>query len=440
MSVEITPLGGLGEVGKNMTLVSAGGENIIVDMGVKVEGLLNLKNESLSEAERGRLVSVGGIPDDSKSRSMDISAIILTHGHLDHIGAVGKLANEYDATIYATPFTIELVRQVVREERIFEVSNDMEEVKPGETFQINDIEVEFIKGAHSIPQNVFPAIKTPSGVILCVGGFKVDKNPILGHKTEYNDLKKLSNEGKVISLVCSVKADRSSPTPSEAVAKKMLEKVMVKASGSGGIIVTTFSSHIARLREITRLARDINRVPVILGRSLKKKSKSAEKMGIVNFPQETKFFGHITSVREALEVINKSREDYVIITSGHQGEPNSVLARIAEKSEPYEIGGGDDVIFAAPVIPNPVNISNRDFLERKITDQGATIHRDVHVSGHAGKPGTKELLEEISPDHVVPFHGTMDKIKSVINIGRKLGFSEERLHALRNEETFKLGD
>jgi len=440
MSIEITPLGGLGEVGKNMTLVSAADENIIVDMGVKVEGLLNLKNRSLSEVERERLVNVGGIPDDSKSRSLEVSAIILTHGHLDHIGAVGKLASEYDATIYATPFTIELVKQVIKEERIFDVDNDVEEVKPGETFQINDVEVELIKGAHSIPQNVFPAIKTSSGVILCVGGFKVDKSPVLGHKTDYNDLKKLSNEGKVISLVCSVKADQSSPTPSEALAKKMLEKVMVKASGHGGIIVTTFSSHIARLKEVTSLARDINRVPVILGKSLKKKAKAAERMGIVKFPSETKFFGHLTSIREALEVINKSRENYVIITSGHQGEPNSVLARIAEKLEPYEIGEEDDVVFAAPVIPNPVNVSNRDFLEKKITDQGATIHRNVHVSGHAGKPGTKELLEKVSPDHVVPFHGTMDKIKSVIDIGRKIGFSEERLHALNNEETFRLGD
>lgn len=441
MSVEITPLGGVGEVGKNMTLVSIEDKKIIVDMGLKLEKLLNLENKNMGEAERSKLINMGGIPDDSKLRSEDISAIILTHGHLDHIGAVGKLAHEYDATIYATPFTAELVKQVIREERIFKINNKIKEIKPGEKAKIKDLEIEFVTGAHSIPQNVFPAIKSSEGVVICIGGFKIDKKPVLGHITDYKTLKNLSNEGKVVSLICSVRADEPEPTPSESHARKMLKKVMTKAANKGGgILVTAFSSHIARLKEITEIAQELDRKPVILGKSLKKKCKTAEKLGIINLTPNTKIFGHITSVREALEIINESRENYVMITTGHQGEPNSVLSRIADKVEPYEIEENDDIIFSASIIPNPLNISNRELLEAKLIAQGAEIHRDVHVSGHARQPGTMDLLEEISPNHVIPFHGTLEKIKSVINIGRKLGFSEKQLHMLRNKETFSMGD
>ncbi len=441
MSIEITPLGGIGEVGKNMTLVSIGEEKIIVDMGIKLEKLLNLGNKNISEAERERLIKIGGIPDDSKLRSEEVSAIILTHGHLDHIGAVGKLAHEYDATIYATPFTAELVKRVIKEERKFEVDNEIETIEPGEDTTIEDLEINFIPGAHSIPQNSFPAIKSSEGVVLCIGGFKIDKNPVLGNSIDYQALKNLTNDGKVVSLICSVKADEPEPTPSESHAKEMLEEVMTKASNKGGgILITAFSSHIARIKEITEIAQEVNRTPVILGKSLKNKCKTAKKLKIVKFPSETKIFGHITSIREALEVINESREDYVIITTGHQGEPNSILSRIADKVEPYKIEEDDDIIFSASVIPRPLNISNRDLLEAKLTAQGAKIHQDVHVSGHAGQPGTMDLLEEISPDHIIPFHGTVDKVKSVINIGRKIGFSEKQLHMLRNEETFSMGD
>lgn len=441
MSIEITPLGGTGEVGKNMTVVSFDDEHIIVDMGMDLEKILSLNNKSISQQDREKLIKIGGIPDDSKIREQDISAIILTHGHLDHIGAIGKLAHEYgDAPIYATPFTAELVKHLLKDEQIFNVENKIKKIDEGESAEINDLEVEFIPGVHSIPQNAFPAIHSEDGVVLCVGGFKIDKNPVIGDSTDYSSLKKLSNEGTVISLICSVKADEPEPTPSESHARKMLEDVMTEASKEGGLIVTAFSSHIARIKIITEVSQKVDRKPVILGKSLRKKCKTASKLELVEFSSEVKIFGHIASIRDALRAINKSREDYVIITSGHQGEPNSLLSRIADKTEPYEIEQGDDIIFSASVIPNPLNIANRELLEAKLSAQGANIHRDIHVSGHAGQPGTKELIEKTNPDHIIPFHGTKEKMKSVIKIGRKIGFNEEQLHLPKNNDTLHLGE
>lgn len=439
MSVEITPVGGLGEVGRNMTVLSFGEEKVIVDMGLNLEKALSLGRRDIGTMSRDELVRVGGIPDDSDVRSQDVSAIILTHGHLDHIGAVGKLASKYDAKIYATPFTAELVKNVIQSERNLEVDNEIKEMEFGDNIQVGDLEIEFIQGAHSIPQNSFPAIHSSEGVVLCAGGFKIDDAPAVGFSTDYNSLRKLRNSGPVISLICSVRADNPNPTPSESHARKLLEDVMTKASEEGrGLIVTAFSSHIARIKTIAEISIKLDRKPLILGRSLRKKCKIASKLGLVDFPKEVKIHSYPDSIRKLLKIVNESREDYVIITSGHQGEPNSILSRIADKEETYRIKPGDEVIFSASVIPNPMNLANRETLEAKLISQGARIHRDVHVSGHAGKPGTQELIGKIDPAHIVPFHGTFEKMKSVTKIGKKIGYSDDQVHMTENGQTLTL--
>lgn len=440
MSIEITPLGGMGEVGKNMTVVSLDDEKIIVDMGIKLEKILGLGN-NIGEMSREELINAGGIPDDSQVRSEDISAIVLTHGHLDHIGAIGKLAHEYDAPIYASPFTGELVNQIIEEDRTFEADNELKKVDLGDIVEIGDLEVEFVGEPHSIPQNTFPALHSSEGVVLCVAGFKIDDSPVLGPPTDYSPLRRLSNEGPVISLVCSVRADDPEPTPSESHARDMLREIMMKASARGrGLLITAYSTHIARIKEIVEISHELDRRPIILGRSLRTKCKIASKLGLVDFPSDLKILGHVNSVRKALEVINECREDYVIITTGHQGEKNALLSRIADEKEPYKIEPGDEIIFSASVIPNPLNKANRKLLEAKLEAQGARIHRDVHVSGHAGQPGTKEFIEKIRPDHLIPFHGTFEKMKSVLRIGQKVGLSKEQLHMMSNGETLELGD
>lgn len=440
MSIEVMPLGGMDEVGRNMMVVSFGDSKVIVDMGLKLERILRASDSSVSKLDQKELVEMGGIPDDSEVDPDDVKAILFTHGHLDHIGAVGKLAHRYDAPIYATPFTAELVESIIKNDRVFDVDNDVHEVDLGESAQVEDLEVEFIRGAHSIPQNSFPAVHSSEGVVLCVGGFKLDEDSALSCSNDFESLKKLSNSGPVVSLICSVKADSPDPTPPESRAHEMLEDVMAEASDRGkGLLVSSFSSHIARIRAIVRISYEVGRMPIVLGRSLKKKCKVASRLGLVDFPSDLKVLGHITTIREALEKISESREDYVIITTGHQGEPHAILSRIADEKEPYEIEEGDEVIFSASVVPNPINVANREFLEAKLKSQGAKIHRDVHVSGHAGKPGTKEMIEKVGPDHLIPYHGTTEKMKSVLRIGRKIGYSEDQLHFVKNREKLSLG-
>lgn len=181
ITIEITPVGGMEEVGKNMTVLSFGDEGkVIIDMGLKLEKALALGDRNINKMDKEELANVGGIPDDSKISSQDITAIILTHGHLDHIGGIGKLAHEYDAPIYASPFTAELVKQVIREEKVFDVKNEIKEVDPEDSAQIGDLEVEFMPGVHSIPQNSFPTIHSSKGTVICASGFKIDDSPVLG--------------------------------------------------------------------------------------------------------------------------------------------------------------------------------------------------------------------------------------------------------------------
>ncbi|TEU14458.1 MAG: MBL fold metallo-hydrolase, partial [Hadesarchaea archaeon] len=149
MTVEILPLGGLGEVGKNMTAIGFDGNYIIVDMGIRLDSIMAFEDAELGEMSREELININGIPDDSSLRNRKVRAIVLTHGHLDHIGAVGKLAHAYNAPIYGTPFTLELVKRVIREERVFKVKNELRTVMPGDSVKVDDIEFEFIPAAHS---------------------------------------------------------------------------------------------------------------------------------------------------------------------------------------------------------------------------------------------------------------------------------------------------
>lgn len=439
MTIEITPLGGLGEIGKNMTAICFDDVQVVVDMGIKLENVLSLGEPDIGKMSRDKLIEIGGIPDDSKLRSRNVSAILLTHGHLDHIGAIGKLAHEYNAPIYGTPFTIELAKHIVKEERVFDVTNELRAVDNGESIEVNDLQIEFIRGIHSIPQTTLPAIHGSEGTVLCAGGFKLDDDPILGGTTDYEKLKQLNNNDFLISLVCSVRADEPNPTPPESHAKKMLEKEMSEAADrEKGLFVTCFSTHIARIKSIIEVSLKIGREPIVLGRSIERQCRIAVELGLVDFPLDLRMWGRSKSVHDVLMEIKDSREDYTILATGHQGEPNALLTRIADEETPLKIREGDEVIFSATVIPNPLNEANRELLEAKLKAQGARIHRDVHVSGHAGQPGTRELIKMVNPNHIIPVHGTPEKLNAVASIGRKMGYSNEQLHLLENGESLEL--
>jgi ribonuclease J len=220
----------------------------------------------------------------------------------------------------------------------------------------------------------------------------------------------------------------------------MLRDVMRKAdSDSNSILVTTFSSHIARIKSIVDISFEIGRTPVVLGRSLHEYCSTASRVGLVDFPPELHIHGRPNAVRNVLREVEKFRGEYVLILTGHQGEPTSLLTRISDRDLPFKVREGDEIIFSASVIPNPMNESNRRILEAKLLAQGAHIYRDVHVSGHAGRKDTKEFIKMLCPEHLIPCHGTEDGLKIVADIGREIGYSKDQIHMLHNGEKLRLG-
>lgn len=441
MTVEILPLGGLGEVGKNMTAIGFDDEYVLVDMGIRLDSILGFEDIDIGGMGRRELINMNCIPDDTPVLDRDVLAIVLSHGHLDHIGAVGKLAHAYDAPIYGTPFTVELAKQIVREERTFEVGNEFKTVMPGDVIDVGDIRLEFIGVTHSILQTALVLVQGSDGSVLCASDFKFDDEPLLGYTTDYDRLKKLAKDGLCVALVGAVRVDEPGPTPSEAHARDMLREVMTEAtSNSGAIFATTFSSHITRIKSIVDISFDLGRTPVLLGRSLHTYCKIASKLGLVDFPPELHIHGRPNAVHNLLREIDGSRDDYVLLVTGHQGEPTSLLTRIADGELPLKIKGGDEVIFSASTIPNPINESNRELLETKLRAQGARVYKDIHVSGHAGKRDVVDFIKMINPEHLVPCHCTLDKLKIMAGIGRELGFSDRQLHILQNGECLRLSD
>jgi ribonuclease J len=441
MTVEILPIGGLGEVGKNMAALGFDGKYIIVDMGIRLDSIMAFEDAEIGDMSREELININGIPDDSSLRNRKVRAIVLTHGHLDHIGAVGKLAHAYGVPIYGTPFTIELVKRVIREERAFKPKNKLHTVMPGDSVRVDGIELEFIPATHSILQTVFVAARGAGGALLCASDFKLDEEPLVGYKTDRARLKKLAKDGLLAALVGAIRVDEPGPTPSEGHAREMLREAMGEASSiGGGVLVTTFSSHITRLKSIVDISFELGRTPVLVGRSLRNYCSAAVNLGLVDFPPELRIHGRQNAVHNLLREVEKSRGDYLLVCTGHQGEPTSVLSRIANGRLPFKVRRGDEVIFSASVIPNPINESNREILETKLRAQGARIHRDVHVSGHAGRVDTAEFLKLARPEHLVPCHSTTDKLRLMADLGRELGYPSENLHLLRNGSCLRLGD
>lgn len=441
MTVEILPIGGLGEVGKNMTALGFDGKYILVDMGIRLDSIMAFEDADIGSMGREELININGIPDDTIIHGRKVKAIVLTHGHLDHIGAVAKLAHAYDAPIYGTPFTMELTKRLLWDERHFKIKNEFRTVTPGETVKVEDIEIEFISATHSILHTALPLINNGGASVLCASDFKLDEEPLLGYKTDRERLKKLSGEGLLAAMVGTVRVDDPGPTPSEAHVKERLDEVMKESSSSGGLVLaTTFSSHIARLKSIVDLSFEIGRTPVLVGRSLRNYCTAALNLELVDFPPELRIHGRPNAMHNLLREVQRSKEDFVLICTGHQGEPNSVLSRIANGQFPLKINNRDEVIFSASVIPNPINESNRQLLETRLRAQGARIHRDVHASGHAGRADTSEFIELVWPEHLIPCHGTPDKLRSMMEIGRGLGYPSENMHHLRNGISLRLGE
>ncbi len=281
------------------------------------------------------LIEMGAIPDDTIMKEINgtVRAIVCTHGHLDHIGAIPKLAHRYNAPILATPpYTAAIIRQQIESERKFEVCNRVIPLQAGGTYQVTeDISIEFIRVQHSIIDCVLAAVHTPAGAVLYACDFKLDRTPTMGEAPDFDRFKSLGKEGVIAMITESTNAGRSGKTPSEQIAKDMVRDVLLGTEESGvGMIVTTFASHIARLKAIIEAAEEMGRIPVLMGRSMERYVGAARDIGYLDLPSNVEIYGTRKDVDRAFKrIMQEGKNKYLPIVTGHQGEPGSILVRVA---------------------------------------------------------------------------------------------------------------
>jgi ribonuclease J len=384
-SVDVIPLGGLGEFGMNMLLVACGQTAILVDAGVM-----------FPDADLFGVDLV--IPDLSAVVDRyQIQALVLTHGHEDHIGAVPHIFQRFDGPIYGTPFTLALVEPKLDEHGL-DAADRLKPVRPGDQITVGPMRVEFLRVTHSIPDCVALAIHTPAGVIVHTGDFKIDQTPPDGQTFDLHRLGQLGSQGVLALLSDSTNADREGFTGSERTVIDGFEEVF--SSAPGRIIVAAFSSSVYRMQLLVDLAEQFGRRVAFVGRGMQHISEVAERLGYLKIPTGVR-------IRDS-DVRDFPPEDVLCLCTGSQGEPQAALPRIAVDDHRHvSIDADDTVVFSARIIPGNEKAVGR--VMNHLARRGATLISDeqkhVHVSGHASGEELKLVLSLVKPRYFVPIHG-----------------------------------
>lgn len=438
MTIEICTVGGYNEVGKNMTVVKYKNEAIVLDMGLHMEPYIRYKGrEDGGKISASELQIVNAIPNDKviKDWKKYVKAIVPTHAHLDHVGAIPYLSNKYDADIICTPFTAEVIKAIVEDDR-FNLKNKIKVMNPNSSIQVSEnIKLEFINSTHSTPHTIMAALHTPDGVVLYANDFKFDNYPTLGKKPNFKRLRELGKKGVHTLVVDGTRAKVHGKTPSESVAREMLRDVMIATESKGkAVIVTTFSSHLARLKSIIEFGKKMNRKVVFLGRSLAKYVEAGEKAGIIKFSKQVEIVKYGKQIRKRLRKLNSERRDkYLLVVTGHQGEPGSVLTRIANHDLPFQLNKEDHVVFSCSVIPSPLNVANRELLEKQLKQRKVRIFKDIHTSGHAAREDLRDLINMVKPKHIIPAHGDFTMISALSDLAIEMDYElGKSVHIMKN--------
>ncbi|MFH1317190.1 MAG: RNase J family beta-CASP ribonuclease [Candidatus Woesearchaeota archaeon] len=443
MPIEIRSIGGYDEVGKNCTAIKIDDEVVICDMGLHLENYIRLtEDEDIINISPAELIKEKAVPDITQIKEWHkkVIAIIPTHAHLDHIGAVPFLGNYFKAPIICTPFSAAVLQAILTDEKIH-LNNKIKVLNAGSTIKISkNIKIEFINMTHSTPQTVMVAIHTKYGIVLYANDFKFDIYPTLGQKTDFAKLRELGNKNIFALIVESTYAPEAIKMPSEAVAKEMLRDVMIGTESKGKtIIVTTFSSHIARLKSIIEFGNKLGRKIVFLGRSLSKYTNAAESIKLVNFSKEVDIVRFSSKIKRELKKIEKDgKEKYLLVVTGHQGEPKATLSKIARGEFGFRLDPGDHVIFSCKTIPTPTNIKNREDLENDLKRYGVRIFKDIHISGHAGREDLRDLISLVKPKHLIPAHGDQRMTKALYDLAIEMGYDKNFVHIMRDLNHLKL--
>lgn len=413
--IRVIPLGGLGEVGKNMTVFEFGEDILIVDVGLGFP----------TEEMHGIDLVIPDITylDDKKER---IRAIIFTHGHEDHIGALPYLLPELgiQIPIYCTPLTAGLVKVKLRDRRLVEGAT-INIISPDDTVVAGAFRVEFFRVSHSIPDGVGLAINTPVGTIVHTGDFKFDQTPVDGKVTDFGKLAEIGRKGVLLLMSDCVHVETPGITPSEAVVTQAFEQIFREAEGR--IIVATFASLISRTQQVIDVAYRFGRKVVAVGRSLENNVAMARELGYLDVPE-----GTLIKVKE-LDKYDPVQLAFVV--TGAQGEPMAVLSRIAnQEHKSISIQRGDTVIISATPIPGNETAVGR--VINSLVRQGANVIyssiQRVHVSGHASQEELKLMLNFVRPKYVMPIHGEPRHLALYSKLAQELGYQSENIFIMEN--------
>ncbi len=446
MMLKIHGVGGYNEVGKNMTALQDGDDVFLFDMGLYLPAVVEVQERERNPTEKW-MRSIGALPDDlyldKKNLRNKVRAILVSHAHLDHVGAVQYLSHRYrKAPVVAPPFTIEVLKKLLEDNK-FGIQNKMIPIQPNGSFNspgLKNHRIEFINMTHSTIQSTMIAVHTKQGVILYANDYKLDNTPTFGDKPNYKRIKELAKQGVKALVVDCLYAPDDRKTPSEKIAQGLLEDVMFTTDNqNSGMLVTTFSSHIARLKTITEFGRRLNREVVFLGRSLNKYVSAANRIGKAPFIRDITMVQYRRQLEKLLKKINNNKKDYMIVCTGHQGEPGSILDRIARNKLGYKLSEDDHVIFSSKTIPTPVNVENRADLENKLKKLKVRIFDNVHISGHGGREDLRDLIKLTNPEHVIPSHGDHKKTEAGMNLAIEMGYKKDyNVHLMSNATEVEL--
>ena len=417
--LKIIPLGGLLEIGKNMTVFEYEDQIIIVDCG-------------LAFPEDDMLGIDLVIPDITylEKNKEKIKGMIITHGHEDHIGSIPYFLKQINVPIYATKLTIGLIKNKLEEHGLLRKTR-LKEVNKGQIITLGKFRIEFIRSSHSIPDSVILAIHTPIGTVIHTGDFKVDYTPIDGEIMNFGRLAELGNKGVLALLSDSTNSERKGYTMSERTVGEVLDKLFLNCTKR--IVVATFASNVHRVQQIVNAAVENNRKIAVCGRSMVNMIETAKDLGYINAPDN--LFIDIDMIK------NYKYDQLVIITTGSQGETMSALTRMAAgEHKKVEITSNDLIIISANPIPG-----NEKLVSKVIDDLmkiGAEVVysslADIHVSGHACQEEQKLMISLVRPKYFIPVHGEYRQLLAHAHTAQKVGIDAKNIFLMTNRKSFRI--
>lgn len=417
--LKVIPLGGLQEIGKNITVFEYGDDIVVVDCGL-----------TFPEDEMLGIDLV--IPDMSylTKNKERIRGILLTHGHEDHIGAIPYLLKEINVPIYGTRLTLGLLKYKLEEHGLLSTT-ELIDVEVGDIIQLGCMKAEFIRSNHSIADAVAIALHTPVGVVIHTGDFKIDYTPIQGKAFDLARLAELGKKGVLLLMCDSTNAERPGYTMSERTVGETFDEIFINAKSR--IIVASFASNVDRIQQVINAAVKFNRKVAVVGRSMVNVVSVATELGYLNVPEGTMI---------DIDLIDKyPSEKEVIITTGSQGEPMAGLSRMAaSEHKKVDIGPGDLIIISASPIPGNekpiIKVINELF--KKGADVIYEALADVHVSGHACQEELKIIHHLVKPKFFMPVHGEYRHLKQHANLASRIGMPTENIFMMENGKVLEL--